>query len=136
MAADVHRPLLVGVIAILVGIQAVFAIVFGFALFVERNDAALLDHVSQSSGELGWVGVIAMAVGVVELLVAIGLWRGIDFARIFVGAIGIFQMLGGLYILIAYQGTVRWQGLWQILITALILYLLFNRSAERFFSAG
>ena len=36
-----HRPVLLSVLAILVGIQAVFAILAGFALFIERNDASL-----------------------------------------------------------------------------------------------
>lgn len=87
-----------------------FAVILGFALLIERNDNDLLAHVSQSSGELGALGIGALIVGVIQLLVAIGLWRGNDFARILAGIVCFFQLAGGVYVLVAYEGSLRWQG--------------------------
>ena len=128
-----HRPVLLSVLAILVGIQAVFAIIAGFALFIERNDVDLLRHVDQSSGELGFVGIVVLVIGVVELFVATGLWRGNDFARMLATIVVSLQFIAGLYTFIFYNGTWRWQGLWQTLFAAFVLWLLFNRGAERYF---
>lgn len=133
MSAEPRRPVLLAVLAILVGIQALFAIIVGIGLFIERNDADLLRHVDQSSGELGAVAIIAIVIGVIELFVAFGLWRGNDFARMLATIVVSLQFITGLYTFIFYDGTWRWQGLWQTLFAAFVLWLLFNRSSERFF---
>lgn len=135
MATEASRPLLLAVIAIVIGIQAVFSILFGIGLYIERNDNDLLAHVAQSSDELGALGIGAIVVGVIQLLVAAGLWSGNNFARLLTGFFAALQLMAGIYVLIAYDGALRWQGLWQSLLGALVLYLLFNRSADRFFTS-
>ena len=128
-----RRPVLLTVLAILVGIQACFAILAGFALFIERNDASLARHLDHSSGNLGLVGIVVLVIGVIELFVAMGLWRGNDFARMLATIVVSLQFITGLYTFIFYAGTWRWQGLWQTLFAAFVLWLLFNRGAERYF---
>jgi hypothetical protein len=123
------------VIAFLFGIQALFTLIAGFALFIERNDQHLLDHVAQSSGELGAVGIAAIIIGLIGLVVSIGVFSGNNFARALVGILSVLQLIGGIYQLIFFEGALRWHGLWEAIVAGLILYLLYNRDADRFFAS-
>jgi hypothetical protein len=131
----VDRPILLGVVALLAMVQAVSAILGGIALVVEHNDADLLRHVDVSSDTLRVGGWVLLVLGAVQLLVAIGLWRGNNFARFMLAILEVLQAGGGLYILIAYEGSYRWQGLWQLIFALVILYVLFNRRSAAFFES-
>jgi hypothetical protein len=133
MEARAHRPFLLGFVAVLAMIQGAFAVIGGIALIIEHNDADLLRHVDVSSDTLAVFGWVLLVIGVIELFVAIGLWRGNDFARYVVAFLEIIHGAWGIYAVIAYEGTYRWQGLWQLLFALVILYILFNQRSEAFF---
>lgn len=133
MEASARRPVLISVVAILAVVQGVFSVLAGIALIIDRNDADLRAHVGVSSGNLTALGIFLLIVGAIEFLVALGLWRGNQAARVIVAIVTALQGAGGIYELLAYSGTYLWQGIWQILFSALILYILFNQSSERFF---
>lgn len=135
MNARATRPVMIGVVAVLAGIQAVFAILGGLAFIIERNDADLVAHIDNSTDAVTAIGIYLIVVGVIELFVAVGLWSGSNLARIVAGIVVVLQLAGGLWTVIAYEGTYFWQGIWQILFAGLILYFLFNPRSARFFSS-
>jgi hypothetical protein len=131
--AAVHRPVGVTVIAIIAFVQAILNILAGLGLIIERNDADLRAHVDVSSGTLTTYGLLAIIWGAVALFVAFGLWNGANWARILVAVLEFLVIAGGVWLLFAWSGTYLWQGIWQILIGLVVLYLLYNARAEEFF---
>ena len=130
---DVGRPIGVSVVAIIAFIQGIIAIVAGIGLIFERNDSNLLEHIDRSSGTLSTYGVISVIWGAVALLVGYGLWHAASWARMVVTILQIFAIAGGVYLLFGWGGNYVWQGIWQILISLFVLWLLFNPRAEEFF---
>ena len=130
-----RRPFLITLLGVLGVIQAVFAIPFGIALAVEHDDADLLRHADVSSDTLLSVGIAAIVVGVVTLIVALGLLRGAEWARFVLGVLQLFHLGGGLYVLFAYEGAHRWDGVSSIVIALLILWILLSRRSDEFFAS-
>jgi hypothetical protein len=103
-------------------------------LIVERNSDSLLEHVDQGSSAILSYGIVAIVWAVVGLAVAWGLWTGKNPARILAGIVEVAQLAGGVYMLFAWSGHYLWQGVWQIAIALLVLWILFNRRADDFFA--
>jgi hypothetical protein len=131
--AEVGRPISVSVVAIVAFIQGIIAIAAGIGLVVERNDSNLLEHIDRSSGTLSTYGVISIIWGALALLVGYGLWHGGGWARIVVAILQILALAGGVYMLFAWNGSYVWQGIWQIIVSLFVLWLLFNPRADEFF---
>ena len=130
----VHRPIGVAVVAIIAFIQAIFAVLGGLALIVERNNNELLTHVDNSSNTVTTYGVLAIIWGVVAFFVAWGLWHGANWARIVIGILEVLHIAGGVYLLFAWSGTYIWEGIWQIVVALIVLYFLFGARGEAFFT--
>ena len=129
----VGRPISVSVVAIVAFIQGIIAIAAGLGLIVERNDASLLEHIDRSSGTLATYGVGSIIWGGLALLVGYGLWHGAGWARILVAILQILSLIGGILLLFSWNGYYLWQGIWQIIVSLFVLWLLFNPRAEEFF---
>ena len=132
-ATAVHRPIGVSVVAIIAIIQGVIAVFAGIGFIVERNSSTLLDYIDRSSGTLATYGVSALIWGGLALLVGFALWNGANWARIAVAILEIIHFAGGVYLLFAWGGYYLWQGIWQMLVSVIVLWLLFNPSADQFF---
>ncbi|HEY7730240.1 MAG TPA: hypothetical protein VH950_04980 [Gaiellaceae bacterium] len=132
-ATAVHRPIGVSVIAVIAIIQGIIAIVAGIGFVVERNNNALLEHIDRSSGTIATYGVSAIIWGALALLVGFALWGGANWARILVAILQGLYLAGGVYLLFAWNGYYLWQGIWQIIVAAVVLWLLFNPRADEFF---
>lgn len=129
----VGRPISVSVVAIVAFIQGIIAIAAGLGLIVERNDASLLEHIDRSSGTLATYGVGSIIWGGLALLVGYGLWHGAGWARILVAILQILSLIGGILLLFSWNGYYLWQGIWQIIVSLFVLWLLFNPRADEFF---
>ena len=129
-----RRPIRVTVLGVSGSIQGIVTLIVGIGLIAEHDDQDLLDHVDLGSDALLSTGLAALIIGALTLLLAIGLLRGAEWARLFIGILEVFHIGGGLYVLIAYEGSQRWSGLWAILIGLLVLWILFgSEKAEAFF---
>lgn len=128
------RPWYLTLIGVLGIIQGVFSVIFGIALIAERNDGDLLDHVDVSSDALLSTGIAALVIGAITIVVAAGLLRGSNVARLILGVLEIFHLVGGVIVLIFQSGVQRWDGLWAIVFALLILWIIFGseRSQEFF----
>lgn len=134
MSATPGRPVGVTVVAVIVFIQAIIGTLVGIGLIVERNNDSLIEAIGQSSGQIQTYGWIAVIWGLVALLVAWSLWTGGGWARIFVAIVESLHIAGGVYLLFAWSGVYLWQGVWQIIVGLVVLWLLFNPRAEQFFA--
>lgn len=133
MSTAVGRPVGVTVVAVIATIQGVIAVLVGLGLIVERNSSTLLEHIDQGSGAVTTYGVMGIIWGVLALLVAWGLWTGGGWARIFVAILEVLHLAGGVWLLFAWSGHYLWQGIWQIVVALIVLWLLFNPRADEFF---
>ena len=134
-AVAARRPTGVTIVAVILFIQVIAGIVAGIALLIERNNSSLLDHLDAKSNEVTAYGVVAIAWGVIALFVALGLWRGANWARFLVGIVEVLAIASGVYVLIQWDGTHAYSGIWQIAIGLFVLWILFNRRASEFFES-
>lgn len=128
------RPWYLTLIGVLGIVQGVFTVIAGIALVVERNDPDFIDHVDISSGAIAATGWAAIILGAITILVAIGLLRGSDAARLILGVVELFHLVGGVIVLFTHSGVQRWDGLWAIVFALLVLWIIFGseRSQEFF----
>jgi|Tabmets5t2r1_1033131.scaffolds.fasta_scaffold72286_2 hypothetical protein len=129
----IGRPISVSFIAIIGFIEGIIAIAAGLGLIVERNDANLLEHINRSSSTLTTYGVASIIWGALALLVAYGLWHGAGWARILVAILQVLALFGGILLLFSWDGHYLWQGIWQIIVSLIVLWILFNPRADEFF---
>jgi hypothetical protein len=129
------RPVGVTVVAVIAFIQGIIGILMGIGLIVERNNDSLIEHIGQSSGQIQTYGWIAVIWSVLALLVGWGLWNGGDWARILVAILEVLHVAGGVYLLFAWSGHYLWQGIWQIAVGLVVLWLLFNPRSDDFFAS-
>ena len=130
------RPWYLTFIGVLGIIQGVITLIAGIALVVERNDQDFIDHVDVSSDSIAGTGIAAIILGAITLLVAIGLLRGSNAARFVLGVVELLHLAGGVYILIAHSGVQRWDGLWVITVSLLILWIVFGSERSEAFFEG
>jgi hypothetical protein len=129
------RPVGVTVVAVIAFIQGIIGILMGIGLIVERNNDSLIEQIGQSSGQVQTYGWLALIWGVLAVLVGWGLWNGGDWARILVAILEVLQIAGGVYMLFAWNGTFLFQGIWQIIVGLVVLWLLFNPRSDQFFAS-
>ena len=129
------RPVGVTVVAVIAFIQGIIATLAGIGLIVERNNDSLIEHIGQSSGQIQAYGWAAVIWGVLALFVARGLWTGGDWARIVVGVLEVLYAVGGVFLLFSWGGHYLWQGIWQIVVALVVLWLLFNPRSDQFFES-
>ena len=129
----VGRPARVTIVAVVVFLQGLITLIAGIGLVVERNNASLLEHVDQSSSTIATYGWIAVVWGALALLVAWGLFGGASWSRILVGILQFATVAGGVYLLFGWDGHYRWQGIEQIAVALVVLWMLFSARADAFF---
>jgi hypothetical protein len=134
MAAP-RRTVGVTVVAVIAFIQGIIGILMGIGLIVERNNDSLIEHIGQSSGQIQTYGWIAVIWGVLAVFVGWGLWNAANWARILVAILEVLQIAGGVYLLFTWNGAYLWQGVWQIVVALVVLWLLFNPRADAFFES-
>jgi hypothetical protein len=129
----VARPISVAVVAIIAFIQGSIAILGGLGFLIERNSSSLIEHIGRSSGTIATYGVVSIIWGALALIVGYGLWRAGNWARLVVAILQVLALAGGVYMLFAWDGHYLWQGIWQIVVSLFVLWLLYNPRADDFF---
>lgn len=130
------RPFVVGLVSVLMWIQAATAAIAGVVILVERDDAQARIDTDLSSASLAWVGVWTIVWAVFTALLAYWLWKGSNVVRYLVGFVMVLWIAGGLWALIAFDGHSRTSGLLQALIAVVVLWGLFGTEKARRFFAG
>jgi hypothetical protein len=125
MADTPSRPFGVTVVFILILIVGVLGLVAGVLVLFDRGE----------NQAVGWTyGLLTIAISAIYLLVARGIAGGSRVSRLIVGLITLLSLAGGIWVAIVASGS-RTTGLIQAGFALLILFLLYNARASRFFHA-
>jgi hypothetical protein len=130
-------PTLVKVISVLYYIGAAFSVLFAVLLFVGAGSiGALLSEVpllgSIGAGFFIVLGIIFIALAVLDFFIARGLWKGKNWARI---VAVIFAVLGVLMAIFGMVGGAIGSNLFSLIINGLIgYYLLFTKQVKEAFA--
>ena len=126
MANGVSRPAgvtLVGVIIVLSGLLGVLLGVLGLFNLNDEVGAGL------------WGVIVSLVIGVIYLLVAKGIFDGNRISRLIVAILTVINLLKGVSYLCAGREIIV-NGLIDIIIALIILYLLFGGRARIFFASS
>lgn len=128
-----RRPGGVTFVIALTWIVAVLSIVSGFLTFMGQDSPVAGSAVD--AAQPPWYGMVEMGFGVVTALVAIGLAKGSDLARLIVTALMVFRVVSALWVAFEHSGKGGW--LVAPLLggpAVIVLLLLWNGRSDRFFS--
>jgi len=126
------RPISVTIVVILTWISALGAI--GLGLWAVIDPGTLASN-QGSLTEVRTEGFVSIIVGLVTAMVATGLARGNQFARFLVSALMVLRIIGGaIGAFFTFGSYYMWGALISVLISAFILWLLWNARAGAFYS--
>jgi len=91
------RPIIVTAMGVLLTLSSVLQVALGILVFVKRDDVDFLEEASVSSDHAAAVGFVLIALGLVSLVLAIGLFAGKRIARDLVGLFQLGTIITGLY---------------------------------------
>jgi hypothetical protein len=91
------RPIIVTAMGVLLTLSSVLQVALGILVFVKRDDVDFLEEASVSADHAAVVGVVLIALGLVSLVLAVGLFAGNRIARDLVGLVQVGTIIAGLY---------------------------------------
>ena len=129
------RPLSVTIVVVIVWIIAILNVIAGIVmLFTAENDAELLVQTDGDVSAIRIWGVGLIIFGLIVAWVASALGRGGQFARFLISLLMILRILADV-IFIGNYGTYDLNGvLFSIILALIVLALLWNSKASRFFN--
>jgi hypothetical protein len=125
------RPGGVTLIAILVWIQGFFDIVAGIILLFNQGDSSLLDDFGGAGG-LITSAIVYILIGIILIVIARGLLRGSNGARILVTASEVITLAGALFLMFAAPSQFL-SAVITALIALIVIMLLWTGRAASFF---
>ncbi|KQX08063.1 MULTISPECIES: DUF7144 family membrane protein [unclassified Leifsonia] len=131
MSLTVSRPGGVTFIAVLAWIQGVLDIILGVILLFNQNDAALVLDFG-GSGPLITSAIVYILVGIIIIVIARGLLRGSNGARVVVTAFEVITLAAALFVMIAAPSQFL-GALVTAFIALVIILLLWTGRAGAFF---
>ncbi|MCB0917125.1 MAG: hypothetical protein KDC39_00980 [Actinobacteria bacterium] len=130
----VRRPFSVTVVVVLVWIYAILTIIGGLLLFFNANNEQLLLDAQTTSGTVRLTALVGILLGLIVAVVASSLGGGSRFARFLITLVLILRILYDIYLLAAWGGEFLGATIISVIILLLILFLLWNSKASRFFN--
>jgi hypothetical protein len=129
----IPRPLSVTLVTALIWVGAVISIGSGVWLIVQAGDTGLLAEFDGNVGAIRAEGIVQVLVGVAAVFVARGIGRGSEFARFLVSLVMIVRIVGDIFLVAQYGDRFLWLPIFWALWSLLVLFLLWNSRASRFF---
>jgi len=125
MSETVSRPFGVTLVGILIFVVGFLGVIVGILGLIQRD---------QFPGTIALSAIIAtLVIGVIYLLVGKGVFNGNRGSRFLVGLFTVINLVAGILAAITPGRLIS--GLVQILVSVIILGLLYNASAKRYFSS-
>lgn len=126
-----QRPGGVTLVAVLVWISGALDIIGGVLLLFMQNDVELQNSFGGTAG-LITAAVGGMLLGLIVIVVARGLLRGRNGARLVITVVEVFSIVAGIFLAIAAP-TLLSSELVGVVLSVIVLGLLWSRSASAYF---
>ncbi len=138
-ASPVKRPGGVTFLGVLVVISGILYVISGIIALIayagSGGSGAAIELTDNQRLVVLITGIVILLVGIIELAVARGLFRGSNGARIIVAILNVLTIVSGLFA--AFQsGNQRGTSIGQVIIAIIVLALLYSPKANEFFSRG
>lgn len=133
-SVPVERPVGVTTVVALTWISAVIDVVGGISLFVLASDEALLRAVDVTALTARTGAITAIALGAIAAVLASRLAAGSGVARMIVSLVMGLRVGGGFWALLLFGAHHLGESVLAIATGVLVLYLLWNEGANRFFA--
>lgn len=117
----------------LVWIAAIADLIAGIALLIVSFDKARFAATAVTPELVRYYGLVAIVVGLLTLMVALGLASGSQFARVFTVIVMVLRMLNAAWALIAIRYVTLWPAVFDLAIAVAITMLLSTRAASDYF---
>ncbi len=131
-ASPVKRPGGVTFLGVLVVISGILYVISGLLAILASSSSELT---SNQKTALLVIGIVITLLGLIELAVARGLFRGNNGARLIVAVLNIVTIVVGVFALFQ-SGNQRGVSIGQVIIALIVLALLYSGRANAFFSRG
>ncbi|PHX61014.1 MAG: hypothetical protein CK552_02760 [Actinobacteria bacterium] len=126
MANGISRPMRVTLVGVIIVIDGLLGVLLGVLGIFNLND---------SIGAGIWGVIVSLIVGIIYLLVAKGIFDGNRISRLIVAILTVINLLKGVSYLFAGR-EILVNGLIDIIIALIILYLLYGGKARLFFASA
>jgi hypothetical protein len=131
------RPFVVGLMGIIMYLQALLMVVFGALFVATRNNDEVLGSADISSSTALVLGVVLVVMGVLIFLVARGLRHGSRAARNLIAFVELLGIAGAVYAIVTHAAGASFaSGAGTIVGALIVLWILFGHEASKRFFAG
>ena len=124
MANGIARPMGVTLVGVIIVISGLLGVLLGVLGLFNLNDAV---------GAGIWGVIVSMVIGIIYLLVAKGIFDGNRISRLIVAILTVINLLKGISYLFAGRDIIV-NGLIDIIVALIVLYLLYGGKARVFFA--
>ena len=126
MANGLARPMGVTLVGVIIVISGLLGVLLGVLGLFNLNDAV---------GAGIWGVIVSMVIGIIYLLVAKGIFDGNRISRLIVAILTVINLLKGISYLFAGREIIV-NGLIDIIVALIVLYLLYGGKARVFFASS
>ncbi|CAB4683421.1 unannotated protein [freshwater metagenome] len=126
MANGIARPMGVTLVGVIIVISGLLGVLLGVLGLFNLNDAV---------GAGIWGVLVSMVIGIIYLLVAKGIFDGNRISRLIVAILTVINLLKGISYLFAGREIIV-NGLIDIIVALIVLYLLYGGKARVFFASS
>ena len=126
MANGIARPMGVTLVGVIIVISGLLGVLRGVLGLFNLNDAV---------GAGIWGVIVSMVIGIIYLLVAKGIFDGNRISRLIVAILTVINLLKGISYLFAGRDIIV-NGLIDIIVALIVLYLLYGGKARVFFASS
>ncbi len=126
MANGIARPMGVTLVGVIIVISGLLGVLLGVLGLFNLNDAV---------GAGIWGVIVSMVIGIIYLLVAKGIFDGNRISRLIVAILTVINLLKGISYLFAGRDIIV-NGLIDIIVALIVLYLLYGGKARVFFASS
>ncbi|MFM7069508.1 MAG: hypothetical protein ACKOYM_08630 [Actinomycetes bacterium] len=130
------RPFGITLLMTLGIISGAINVLAGIFVALDRNNAGLQRYSFHTPNQLVAMGLLAMALGAIQVALALALGGGSNGVRIFFAVIAVLNFAAGIWALIALHSEQRIGGAFSASVSMVVLYLLLNHRSEEFFESA
>ena len=129
----IKRPGNVTFVVVLTWILAIGNLIAAAYLLIGAFRTALAIELGMTASEMRLMGWVVLGLGILTILVALGLSRGVNAARVLVISLAVIHIAYAVWVLLTYSDVWTWYAIWEIILSLLLIALLTTKRASQFF---